>query len=120
MKATRWTVPALLIGMAISTAAASAQYYGPQGPPPPPAGYGPGGWDNSPPEFRAIQQQGFHDGIDGARHDFDNHRPPNVNNRDEFRHPHVDGADRRMYRQAFARGYNVGVQHFYGSGPRPY
>ena len=72
-----------------------------------------------PPEFREIQQRGFHDGIEGARHDFQNHRAPNVNNRDEFRHPHVPGPDRRDYRMAFQRGYSVGVQHFYGP-PRGY
>ena len=44
-------------------------------------------WEGVPPEFRAAQQRGFHDGVEGARKDFANHRPPNVNNRDEFRHP---------------------------------
>ena len=43
------------------------------------------GWDQAPPEFRAAQQRGFHDGIEGARKDFENHRQPNVNNRDEYR-----------------------------------
>ncbi len=49
-----------------------------------------GGWDAPPAEFRDIQRQGFHDGIEGARKDFDHHRAPNVNGREEYRHPHVD------------------------------
>lgn len=103
-----------------STGTMMAQYYGPpQGPPP---GYhDQGGWDQAPPEFREVERRGFHDGIEGARHDFDNHRQPDVNNRDEFRHPHVDPADQRAYREAFRRGYWVGVRHIYGPnyGPGP-
>jgi ribosome modulation factor len=89
-----------------------------QGPPPPGYQRGPEPWENAPPEFKEIQQQGFHDGIEGARKDFQNHRRPDVNNRDEFRHPHVPGYARHDYREAFRRGYQVGVQHIYGGGPR--
>ena len=98
----------------------SAQYQGP----PPPQGYGPGaygqgGWDAPPREFAAMRQRGFRDGIEGARRDFENHRPPNPNNRDEFRNPHfIAPPDRREYREGFRRGYQVGVSHMYGPGPR--
>ena|SRR5579875_735171 len=94
-----------------------AQYYSPQGPPPPPPGeyQQHGDWENVPPEFRAAQQRGFHDGIEGARRDFENHRPPNVNNRDEYRNPKfISPPDRRDYRMGFRRGYEVAVQHIYG------
>ena len=107
---------ALLAGAGI----AAAQYnQGP--PPPPPPGYnqGPGGWDAPPPEFAAAQRRGFHDGIEGARRDFENHRPPNVENRDEYRHPgFIPGPDRRDYRAGFRRGYDVAARHMYGPGPR--
>lgn len=84
----------------------------------PPAGaYEPGGWDAPPAEFRDIQRQGFHDGIEGARKDFDNHRPPNVNNREEYRHPHVSPSAREDYREGFRRGYDVAMRHLMG-GPR--
>ena len=86
-------------------------------------GYGPGqgGWDAPPPAYRDAQKQGFRDGIEGARKDFENHRRPNVNNRDEYRHPSVPGALRRDYKQGFRQGYNAGVQHMSGGGgPRPY
>lgn len=115
MRSTRWIAPVLSLAMAASTAVATAQYYGPQQPPPPPGYGGGGGWDVPPGEFRAAQQRGFHDGVEGARKDFQNHRPPNVNNRDEFRNPNfVPGPDRHDYRQGFRRGYAVAVQHMYG------
>jgi len=104
---------ALLAGASL----AQAQYYQ-QGPPPPPQ-YAQGGWDAPPPEFAAAQQRGFHDGIEGARKDYQNRRPPNVNNRDEYRNPKfIAPPDRRDYRFGFRRGYDVAVRHMYGPGPR--
>ncbi len=94
-----------------------------QGPPPPPPNYQAGPpqpWEAPPPEFRDIARRGFHDGIEGARRDYGNHRPPNVNNRDEFRRPPVQRHAWRDYRKAFRRGYQVGVEHIYGGGPRRY
>ena len=117
MRLTRWAGAVLAVVMTAGSGAMMAQYYQ-QGPPPP--GYQDRGtWDAAPREFRAIQQRGFHDGIEGARHDFDNHRRPDPNNRDEFRKPNVDRADRRAYREAFRRGYWVGVRHIYGPGYGP-
>ena len=77
-----------------------------------------GGWDAPPGEFREIQRQGFHDGIEGAKKDFNNHRRPDVNNRDEYRHPHVPASDREDYRDGFRRGYEVAMNHMMGEGPR--
>jgi hypothetical protein len=105
----------LLLG---STAALSAQYAQPQGPPPP--GYGaPGGWDAAPSEYSDVQRRGFHDGLEGARKDYENHRQPNVNNRDEYRHPNVARDLRQDYRTGFQRGYDAGVQHMMNGGPGP-
>lgn len=126
MRSTTLLASALTLIMA-GTAAAHAQY----GPPPPPqqgygqggygqGGYGQGGWDNAPQEFREAMRRGFHDGIEGARRDFQNHRQPNVNNRDEFRHPPMSGPDRHDYREGFRRGYSVGVRHIYGDQNRSY
>jgi hypothetical protein len=69
------------------------------------------GWDQPPSEYREIQRQGFHDGIEGARKDFENHRKPTVKNRDEYKHPPVPEPDRDAYRAAFRRGYDQGVEH---------
>lgn len=87
-----------------------------QGPPPPP----PPEWRVPPPEYQEVARMGFLDGIEGARHDFENHRSPDVNNRDEFRHPHVPWRDREDYRRGFAHGYRVGVAHIYGVRYRGY
>ena len=68
-------------------------------------------WNMPPQEFRDIQRQGYHDGIEGARKDYDNHRRPDVNNRDEFRHPHVPESARSDYREGFRRGYETAWDH---------
>ena len=92
----------LLLG---SPAAMHAQYA-------PQQGYGEhGGWDNAPSEFNDAQRRGFHDGMVGARKDYENHRRPDVNNRDEYRHPDVPHELRHDYREGFERGYDVGVRH---------
>ena len=120
MRSTRWLVPALSFVLTASAAVAAAQYYQ-GGPPPPPPGYGQGGWDQAPQEFRDAMRRGFHDGVEGARRDYENHRPPNVNNRDEFRNPKfIPPPDRHDYRVGFRRGYAVAVQHIYGGNPNPY
>jgi hypothetical protein len=122
MKLTRLATPLFalaLLSSAASAFATGASQYGP----PPGQGYGPpqqgGGWDAAPPEFRDYQLRGFQDGVQGARKDFENHRPPNVNNRDEFRNPgFIPRPFRHDYREGFKRGYSTGVRHLMG-GPRP-
>ena len=106
---------AAILTLSLATGFASAQYY--QGPPPPPqqGGYAPQPWEAPPAQFIAAQQRGYRDGVIGARKDFDNHRPPNVNNRDEFRNPNfIPPPDRHDYRIGFREGYRVAVQHIYG------
>jgi hypothetical protein len=112
-QAIRKSLAVLSVAAALSLPASTAlaQYgYAPQG-------YQQG-WDAPPAEFREIQRQGFHDGVEGARHDFDNHRFPNVNNRDEFRHPHVPPSARADYREGFRRGYDVAMNHLLHQSPR--
>jgi hypothetical protein len=72
-------------------------------------------WDQPPDEFRDVQRQGFHDGIDAAHHDIDNHRHRDADDHDRFRRPPVDRHDHDMvrdYRDAFRRGYDVAWHHF--------
>ncbi|HWA94800.1 MAG TPA: hypothetical protein VG844_09380 [Terracidiphilus sp.] len=87
--------------------------YAPQGP-----GYGrnPEAWEAPPSAYNVVQRRGFSDGIEGARRDFENHRSPDVNNRDEYRHPDFRGPDRRVYRDAFRRGYRMAASHLWGPG----
>jgi ribosome modulation factor len=101
------TSSALLLVLS-SPAAVHAQY-APQGPP---AGYGERGnnW-NGPSEFNDAQRRGYQDGMEGARKDYENHRKPDVNNRDEYRHPNVSKNLRHDYRDGFQRGYDDGVRH---------
>ena len=76
-------------------------------------------WDMPPNEFNEIQRRGFHDGIEGARRDWGNHRPPNVENRDEYRNPNMPRDQAEAYREGFRRGYQVGVSRFYGNQAMP-
>jgi hypothetical protein len=90
------------------------QGYPPQGQP----GPGPDNhWEAPPQEMREFARQGFRDGIQGARRDMENRRRPDVNNRDEFRHPQVPRNVRNDYRMGFRRGYDMAIQRATG-GPR--
>jgi hypothetical protein len=77
---------------------------------------GRGGWDAPPSDFtRDLQRNAFHDGLEGARRDLENHRRPSVNNRDEYRN--YRGPERRAYRMAFERGYRAFWDHSRMGGP---
>lgn len=67
-----------------------------------------------PSAYTDIQRRGFHDGVEGARKDFGNHRRQNVVNRDEYRTPHVDQAYWADYRQGFRRGYEMAAYQLWG------
>ncbi len=71
-------------------------------------------WDAPPQELNDIERRGFHDGLEGAHRDYDNHRRPDVENRDEYRHPHGPPEEREAYREGFRRGYRVAVHHLWG------
>jgi hypothetical protein len=110
MKPTILLMPALFIALSPGAKSADAQaYYGP-----PPFAYAQQhaeqGWE----------RQGFYAGINGAEHDFWNHRRPDVNNRDEYRDPDsVPRWARREYREGFRRGYYFRARQIYsGQGRR--
>jgi hypothetical protein len=109
------TALALFLGFSIS---GSPKAHG-VSPGPTPASFGQdrGDWDAPPKEFSEIQRKGFRDGIDGARRDIENHRNPDPNNRDEFRHPDVPREMWDAYREGFRRGYDVGVRRVMGGAP---
>lgn len=73
-------------------------------------------WNRAPDAWNEIQRRGFRDGLDGARKDFENHRQPDVNNRDEYRHPDdIPSAMIGAYREGFRRGYDRGMSHYFGN-----
>ena len=72
-----------------------------------------------PGEFNEIQRRGFHDGVEGARRDFGNHRNPDVNNREEYRNPDMPRDAREVYRAAFRRGYEMAASHLWAAAPPP-
>jgi ribosome modulation factor len=117
MKLNYLALSALTLSLGI-TGLMTAKAYG--APPAPVQGYGQdrGGWDQAPREFHGIQQQGFRDGIEGARKDVDNHRRPDVNNRDEYRHPRYFGREAEDYRSGFRRGYDMAMSHLMNGGPQ--
>jgi hypothetical protein len=88
-------------------------------PPPEPVAYGQEPWALPPREFNEIQRRGFHDGIEGARRDRGNHRNPDVENREEYRHPDLPRDAREVYRQAYRRGYEQAASHLWGTPPPP-
>jgi len=77
------------------------------------------GWEEPPREFNEAQRRGFHDGVEGARRDRDNGRRPDVDNRDEFRNPHIEPELREAYRAGFRHGYETAAAHLWGAPPPP-
>jgi hypothetical protein len=98
------------VAMLAGTGSAFAQnYYGPQ------PYYGQH-WRGEGAE-QAIEQRGFRDGVFGADRDFQNHRRPDVNNRDEYRDARdVPTWAAHEYREGFRRGYYHRVQEIYRGG----
>src|SRR5579875_1593760 len=67
-----------------------------------------------PPRLEQVMQEGFGEGIRGAHKDAENHRSWNVNNRDEYRHPHYESLEREAYRCSFRLGYRFAVERMTG------
>lgn len=109
MKPIRFLIPtltaaALSLATFAGAGSAVAQYYGP-----PAAQHFYGDAE------QALEQRGFQDGVVGADRDFQNHRRPDVNNRDEYRDRRFnsDWAEHE-YREGFRRGYYHRVREIYG------
>lgn len=112
MKVNWIATPALLLLLGVTTLAVTRASAAPLGSPNPVLSQD-RDWDVPPGELNDIQRRGFHDGVDGARKDFENHRRPSVDNRDEFRRPGLPHNLWGAYREGFRRGYAVGVSHLW-------
>lgn len=73
-----------------------------------------GDWDQPPQDYRDVQRQGFHDGVEAARHDFERHRHADADDHDRYKHPPVRHDDRDAYREGFRRGYERAMAHLSG------
>ncbi|HKF47617.1 MAG TPA: hypothetical protein VKB38_09695 [Terracidiphilus sp.] len=68
-------------------------------------------WDQPPDEYRDVQRQGFHDGVEAARHDWDRHSRKDADDHDRYRHPPVAREFHNDYRDGFKHGYDVAMSH---------
>jgi hypothetical protein len=119
MSTTRFILPVVLCllgATGLNTATASGLQQGP-----PSRGFAQerDQWDVPPSEWKEIQRRGFHDGVEGARKDYGNHRRPDVNNREEYRHPDMPWDMREPYREGFRRGYERAMSHLMGAPEAP-
>jgi hypothetical protein len=66
---------------------------------------------------RAWEREGYYAGVRGADRDYQNGRRPDVNNRHEYRKPHLPGWEKHEFQEGFRRGYYERVkQIYYGYG----
>jgi hypothetical protein len=70
-----------------------------------------------PPAWSEIARQGFHDGVQAARRDISQGRPPDVNRHPKFRNPPVPPPAFEDYRHGFREGYQQTFQRGPGPGP---
>lgn len=76
-------------------------------------------WNREPDNYRDAQRQGFHEGMEAARRDYDQHRHADVDDHQMYKHPPVDGGDaRRDFRQGFKEGYRRAMDHMRNEGDR--
>ncbi len=68
-------------------------------------------WDQPPEDYRDVQRQGFHDGIEAARNDWDRHSHKDADDHERFRHPPVDRQFASDYRESFKHGYSEAMHH---------
>lgn len=76
-------------------------------------GYVQDGWDVPPAEFDEMTRHGFRDGVNAARSDYKDHKQPDVNRHDTYRHPSVSARDKEPFRRGFLRGYQVATDHLW-------
>jgi hypothetical protein len=111
MTKTSWlTVSALAVVLGATSGGATAKAYA--APAPAAAQYQDHGrWDDAPSEYRDAQRQGFRDGIEAARRDFETHSHKDADDHDRYRHPSVEKEFHDDYRHAFREGYGRAMHH---------
>jgi hypothetical protein len=106
MKSTLLLIPTFGVLLLAGVRSAKAQEY-----------YGQPQWGYEQHEREeAWERRGYYDGARGADRDFENHRRPNVNNRDEYRDTDLPRWAAHEYREGFRRGYYERVRQIYNGG----
>jgi hypothetical protein len=75
------------------------------------AAMGQRGWDQPPDEYREVQRQGFHDGMEAARRDWGRHRHRDADDHSRYRRPPVPRELSNDYRDGFRHGYDAAMHH---------
>lgn len=72
-----------------------------------------GQWEPMEPQgqWTDAWHHGFHEGVEAARHDLREGRHPDMDDHQQYRHPNVPRELRRDFREGFARGYHMVVEH---------
>ena len=69
-------------------------------------------WDRPPDNYRNdAQRRGFHEGIEAARHDFQDRRHADADDHEMYKHPPVEGDARHAFREGFKEGYRRAMEH---------
>ena len=79
-----------------------------------------GQWEPVEPQgqWSDAWHQGFHEGVEAARHDLYNRRHADMDDHQQFKHPDVPHDMRRDFREGFRRGYNMVMQRNNGRRDR--
>ncbi len=109
MRNIKWFAPSLLALCIASTGTLKAGAHEAQ--PVPSAAPYQDRWDQPPSEYREAQQRGFHEGVEAARHDFDEHRHADADDHEMYKHPPVEGEARKDFRDGFREGYRRAIDH---------
>jgi len=68
-------------------------------------------WERPPDDYRDAQRQGFHEGIEAARRDWNERRHKDADDHRMYKHPPVDRQFAGDFRDGFRRGYSVAMDH---------
>ena len=110
MTKTWFAVSALAVSLGATSGGLAARAYAAPASPAP-AAYQEGRWDEPPSEYRDAQRQGFHDGVEAARHDFETRSHKDADDHERYRHPRVERELRDDYRSGFKEGYSRAMHH---------
>lgn len=110
MKKTWFAVSALALSLGATSGGMAARAYAAPANPAP-AAFQEGRWDEPPSEYRDVQRQGYHEGVEAARRDFESHRNKDADDHQSYRHPPVERGLRDDYRNAFKEGYSRAMHH---------